>query len=70
MSNYQSRRAFGTGFTSDPAPNIPVVCPTCQSPSIATTAKTPNADSYWRCAQCGEIWNASRHHVRIDRYRF
>ena len=70
MSNYQSRRAFGVNATSSPATNVPVACPTCRSTSIATTAKNPDSGSYWRCAVCGEIWNASRHHARtVPAYR-
>jgi predicted Zn finger-like uncharacterized protein len=41
-------------------PAVPVVCPSCQSSSIVTTAKSPGADSYWRCTTCGEIWNDTR----------
>jgi predicted Zn finger-like uncharacterized protein len=37
-----------------------VICPACQSPSIVTTAKVPDADTYWRCTKCGEVWNVSR----------
>jgi predicted Zn finger-like uncharacterized protein len=46
-----------------PAPAIeirPASCPTCRSSSIVTTAKSPDADSYWRCMSCGEVWNDSR----------
>jgi hypothetical protein len=25
-----------------------------------TKEKTPDADTYWRCTNCGDIWNASR----------
>jgi transposase-like protein len=39
---------------------VPTSCPKCQSTSIATTAKRPVAESYWRCESCGEIWNNSR----------
>lgn len=38
----------------------PAACPACQSLSIVTTAKRPDADSYWRCTSCGEVWNVSR----------
>src|SRR6476619_4836873 len=38
----------------------PATCPTCQSSAIVTKAKSPDADSYWRCTKCGEIWHASR----------
>jgi predicted Zn finger-like uncharacterized protein len=40
--------------------HIPTACPSCQSASIVTTAKVPDATSYWRCTSCGEVWNASR----------
>ena len=38
----------------------PATCPACRSTSIVTTAKIPDADSYWRCTSCGEVWNAAR----------
>ena len=44
----------------DPSSALPKSCPKCQSTSIATTAKRPVAESYWRCEGCGEIWNNSR----------
>ena len=49
----------------------PVICPACQSSSIVTKAKKPDADSYWRCTSCGEVWNASRTvPVRPNEYRW
>ena len=42
------------------APVIPTICPSCRSSSIVTKAKSPDSDSYWRCTNCGEIWNVSR----------
>jgi predicted Zn finger-like uncharacterized protein len=38
----------------------PAACPACQSLAIVTKAKSPDADTYWRCTSCGELWNASR----------
>lgn len=38
----------------------PGSCPACSSSSIVTTAKIPDADSYWRCTKCGEVWNDGR----------
>jgi len=35
----------------------PAYCPACRSASIVTTAKIPDAESYWRCTKCGEVWN-------------
>jgi predicted Zn finger-like uncharacterized protein len=46
--------------TSPVARVAPTSCPACRSSSIVTTAKSPDADSYWRCTSCGEVWNASR----------
>lgn len=45
---------------SDTASSVPSACPACNSSSITTTAKNPDASTYWRCAGCGEIWNAAR----------
>jgi len=44
--------------TTDRSP----ACPACRSLSVTTTAKHPNDESYWRCEQCGEIWNVGRRH--------
>jgi predicted Zn finger-like uncharacterized protein len=47
--------------TRDPEPaEAPANCPTCRSRDVVTTSKVANADSYWRCASCGEVWNAAR----------
>jgi hypothetical protein len=39
---------------------LPGTCPSCRSLAIATTAKQPDANSYWRCADRGEVWNQGR----------
>ena len=39
---------------------IPTACPACRSESITTTARTPDEQAYWRCTDCGEVWNATR----------
>jgi len=38
----------------------PLFCPACRSSAVVTTSKVANADSYWRCAACGEVWNVAR----------
>ena len=59
---------FGTGVTdrsrSETRVDIPTVCPACQSRSISTTARTPDAHAYWRCDGCGEVWNVARRQAR------
>jgi transposase-like protein len=38
----------------------PKTCPFCNSVDIKTTSKEVNVATYWRCASCGQIWNADR----------
>jgi len=40
----------------------PQACPACGSASVTTSAKRPDASSYWRCERCDEIWNVGRRH--------
>jgi len=54
-ANDPDRRAAVTAAVS-----VPSVCPACQSSSISTSARVPDTNSYWRCASCGEVWNAGR----------
>lgn len=39
----------------------PSRCPACRSQDVTTTSKVVNADAYWRCCACGEVWNVARH---------
>ena len=49
----------------------PTVCPACESTKIATTARNPDQNTYWRCGSCGEVWNASRRNtVPNEGYRW
>ena len=41
-------------------------CPSCRSIDTVTASASPDADSYWRCTQCGEVWNVAR--VQTNRY--
>jgi hypothetical protein len=57
-------RTFGSdGHFRDlatPDGDVPSACPVCRSSSIVTTVKTPDVNTYWRCAKCGEVWNVAR----------
>jgi transposase-like protein len=47
--------------TVTPGPVIvPSQCPKCRSLEVTTVSKVVSAESYWRCAGCGEVWNAGR----------
>ena len=45
------------------APIAPKACPFCNSLKITTTSKAVSVSTYWRCTDCGQIWNADRLHV-------
>jgi transposase-like protein len=44
------------------ATSSPPACPVCKGAAVTTTAKHPDANSYWRCKGCGEVWNIGRRH--------
>jgi transposase-like protein len=47
----------------------PSVCPACASTDLTTTAKTIDASTYWRCSQCGEVWNVARREAGRTAFR-
>ena len=55
------------GSDSDRTASYSPACPACRSASVTTTAKRPDADSYWRCERCGEVWNIGRRHAEPNR---
>ena len=61
MGLFDSRGApTRRSLTAPRVDDVPTSCPTCESSAIMTTAKSPDANSYWRCESCGELWNKSR----------
>jgi transposase-like protein len=67
VKSYEFGNGTARGQSSTVAVTIPVVCPACQSPSITTTARNPDENTYWRCGGCGEVWNASRRDAGASR---
>jgi predicted Zn finger-like uncharacterized protein len=59
MSDFDPHRHPPHPASADHA-DVPVSCPACSSSAIVTTTKNPDANSYWRCRTCGEIWNSVR----------
>ena len=39
--------------------DAPPACPKCRSIDTSSAAKRPTSQSYWRCLDCGEVWNPS-----------
>jgi DNA-directed RNA polymerase subunit M/transcription elongation factor TFIIS len=48
----------------------PLQCPACRSREVTTASKTLNADTYWRCCRCGDVWNVARHRAGLQRARY
>jgi transposase-like protein len=44
-------------------------CPACRSLDVTTTSKTVDAESYWRCLGCGNVWNVRRQQAGSGRAR-
>lgn len=57
MMRYQNRAPAGEVPESVEAPTK---CPACASSHVKTTSKVVSAASYWRCEDCGEVWNVAR----------
>ena len=55
-------RSDGMHEPSSPGePEVPARCPACRSQDVKTTSKVASVDNYWRCGDCGEVWNVARH---------
>jgi transposase-like protein len=52
-------------MSTTPTPNAeptptPTACPFCQSSKITTPNEKVDANTYWRCDACGQMWNVAR----------
>jgi ribosomal protein L37AE/L43A len=54
MNSYNHRPSSAFALTP------PIACPACKSPTISTTSRKPDENTYWRCGTCGEVWNPGR----------
>jgi uncharacterized Zn finger protein len=45
----------------------PAHCPECGSKKFGTLAAVITQDTYWRCHQCGTVWNESRYRQQHKR---
>jgi transposase-like protein len=50
-----NRRLEGEGSNRRPER-----CPFCGSKAIGTLAKQVTTATYWRCHECGEMWNVAQ----------
>jgi transposase-like protein len=64
--NFSTR---GARASDAPAIELPTRCPACRSPEISSGTATPDVNAYWRCAACGEVWNAARRGTATGRDR-
>ena len=49
-----------SGHEEAPVSRVPSQCPACGSPDVKTSSKVVTPDCYWRCENCGEVWNVGR----------
>jgi transposase-like protein len=45
----------------------PAHCPECGSKKFGTLASIITRDTYWRCHQCGTVWNEIRYRQQRKR---
>jgi transposase-like protein len=45
----------------------PAACPECRSKKFGTLAAIVTRDTYWRCHECGNVWNEIRHRQQHKR---
>jgi hypothetical protein len=63
-------RRMTTTPTPKPEPTpTPTACPFCQSSKITTPSEKVDANTYWRCDACGQMWNVERQRA-TNRNRF
>jgi transposase-like protein len=49
-----------SGSEEAPVSRAPSQCPACGSSDVKTSSKVVTPDCYWRCENCGEVWNVGR----------
>jgi len=45
----------------------PANCPECGSKKLGTLAAIITSNTYWRCHECGTVWNALRYRQQHQR---
>jgi uncharacterized Zn finger protein len=56
-----------SGTRDDGAAVKPAQCPECGSKKLGTLAATITRDTYWRCHECGTVWNEIRRQQQRQR---
>jgi transposase-like protein len=54
------RRSTSLADKGEPVVETVTACPFCRSGKVTQSGKTPTTSTYWRCLDCGEIWNPAR----------
>jgi transposase-like protein len=60
VSSFRRDNDFDRRIEPPAAATVPSLCPACRSTAISTTGKSADANAYWRCDACGEVWNVGR----------
>jgi transposase-like protein len=60
VSRIPEQGSAQTATLADAAVTRPDKCPECGSKAVGTLAKQITDATYWRCHQCGNVWNHKR----------
>jgi uncharacterized Zn finger protein len=57
-----------SGSPQGDGPLKPAQCPECGSKKFGTLAANITRDTYWRCHECGTVWNEIRYRQQRKRH--
>jgi transposase-like protein len=60
MHDSDSSRFTGQAARGKPVAEAVTDCPFCRSNKVTQSGKTVSTETYWRCLDCGEVWNPAR----------
>ena len=55
--------------TFRPADDVMPTCPLCKTADTTITTRALVEGAYWRCARCGQVWDALRLQTAADYQR-
>jgi transposase-like protein len=60
MFNSDRSRFTNQADKGDPLLEAVTNCPFCRSSQVTSSGKAASTATYWRCTDCGEVWNPAR----------
>jgi len=53
-------RSASLADKGEPVAEVVTDCPFCRSHQVTQSGKVLTTATYWRCLDCGEVWNPAR----------